>query len=149
MCYTLKTSMYYSIALSYNSGRNSTSFLTTRTNFILETVDTISYHITCLDCIRTSQRSIYQLYIVILYISSILFTLTFSLRSYQVENTVSRPICEVKQPWACLVLGWVTTGETHRVVSIFFFHFDSITWSSSLDILLVTQPILVYFLSGG
>ena len=54
MCYTLKTSMYYSIALSYNSGRNSTSFLTTRTNFILETVDTISYHITCLDCIRTS-----------------------------------------------------------------------------------------------
>ena len=30
---------------------------------------------------------------------------------YLVENTSSRPITEVKQPWAWLVLGWVTAWE--------------------------------------
>ena len=35
-------------------------------------------------------------------------------RPYHVENTSSRPITEVKQRWARLVLGWVTAWE-HRV----------------------------------
>lgn len=42
-----------------------------------------------------------------------------SLRSYRVESTASRPLCEVKLHWAGLVLRWVTTGELSGVVSIF------------------------------
>lgn len=61
----------------------------------------------------------YILHIKLLY--TIIHIHYFSLRSYRDENTVSRPICEVKHHWACLVLRWVTTGETHSVVSIFFF----------------------------
>ena len=30
---------------------------------------------------------------------------------YHVESTSSRPITEVKQHWAALVLGWVTAWE--------------------------------------
>ncbi|ESO87939.1 hypothetical protein LOTGIDRAFT_145942, partial [Lottia gigantea] len=37
------------------------------------------------------------------------------LRPYHVENTSSRPITEVKQRRARLVLGWVTAWE-HRVL---------------------------------
>lgn len=37
--------------------------------------------------------------------------LSLCLRPYQVENTSSRPITEVKQLWAALVLGWVTAWE--------------------------------------
>ena len=33
------------------------------------------------------------------------------LRPYHVERTSSRPITEVKQHWAELVLGWVTAWE--------------------------------------
>ena len=33
------------------------------------------------------------------------------LRPYHTEYTGSRPITEVKQCWACLVLGWVTAWE--------------------------------------
>ena len=33
------------------------------------------------------------------------------LRPYHVECTASRPICEVKQRWAWLVLGWGTAWE--------------------------------------
>ena len=43
-------------------------------------------------------------------------------RPYHVENTSSRPITEVKERWARLVLGWVTAWE-HRVLlsfSLFF-----------------------------
>ena len=36
-------------------------------------------------------------------------------RPYHVEHTSSRPITEVKQRWAWLVLGWVTAWE-HRVL---------------------------------
>ena len=36
-------------------------------------------------------------------------------RPYHVENTSTRPITEVKQRWARLVLGWVTAWE-HRVL---------------------------------
>ena len=32
-------------------------------------------------------------------------------RPYHVESTSSRPITEVKQRWARLVLGWVTAWE--------------------------------------
>ena len=42
-------------------------------------------------------------------------------RPYHVESTGSRPITEVKQRRAWLVLGWVTAWE-HRVqLAIFFF----------------------------
>ena len=37
------------------------------------------------------------------------------LRPYHVECTGSRPITEVKQHWAWLVLGWVTAWE-HQVL---------------------------------
>ena len=45
-------------------------------------------------------------------------------RPYHVESTGSRPITEVKQRRARLVLGWVTAWE-HRVLlaSFFFFSF--------------------------
>ena len=35
----------------------------------------------------------------------------YRVRPYHVENTSSRPITEVKQHWAALVLGWVTAWE--------------------------------------
>ena len=41
-------------------------------------------------------------------------------RSYLVGNAGSRPISEAKQPWACLVLGWGTTGEAHVLYSLFY-----------------------------
>ena len=41
-------------------------------------------------------------------------------RPYHVESTSSRPITEVKQRWARLVLGWVTAWE-HRVLLAFDF----------------------------
>ena len=43
------------------------------------------------------------------------FCLTSRQRPYHVEYTGSRPITEVKQRWARLVLGWVTAWE-HRVL---------------------------------
>ena len=44
--------------------------------------------------------------------------LTFPKRSYQLDNTVSHQICAVKQAWAELVLGLVTTRESS--VTLFF-----------------------------
>ena len=41
------------------------------------------------------------------------------IRPYHVENTSSRPITEVKQHWAALVLGWVTAWE-YAVLYTFF-----------------------------
>ena len=41
-------------------------------------------------------------------------------RPYHVECTASRPISEVKQRWAWLVLGWVTAWE-HQVLLAFYF----------------------------
>ena len=41
-------------------------------------------------------------------------------RPYHVENTSSRPITEVKQRWAWLVLGWETAWE-HQVLLSFLF----------------------------
>ena len=50
------------------------------------------------------------------------FSLIYRQRPYHVESTGSRPITEVKQRRARLVLGWVTAWE-HRVLlaTIFFF----------------------------
>ena len=39
------------------------------------------------------------------------FSTNKCLRPYHVECTSSRPITEVKQRWAKLVLGWVTAWE--------------------------------------
>ena len=47
------------------------------------------------------------------------FTSLSRQRPYHVENTGSRPITEVKQRWARLVLGWVTAWE-HRVLLALF-----------------------------
>ena len=51
----------------------------------------------------------------------------FSQRPYHAECTSSRPITEVKQHWALLVLGWETAWE-HRVLLAFYF-----CWQSVLD----------------
>ena len=40
-----------------------------------------------------------------------IFLLDWCLRPYHLEYTSSRPITEVKQDWAMLVLGWVTAWE--------------------------------------
>ena len=57
-------------------------------------------------------------------------------RPYHVENTGSRPITEVKQRRARLVLGWVTAWE-HRVLLAIFFLFPtffSLFFSLSLSL---------------
>ena len=51
-----------------------------------------------------------------------LFTSHSRQRPYYVENTGSRPITEVKQHWAWLVLGWETAWE-HQVLLSFLFFF--------------------------
>ena len=45
-------------------------------------------------------------------------------RPYHVESTGSRLIIEVKQRWACLVLGWQTTLETRVLLAFLFFSND-------------------------
>ena len=44
-------------------------------------------------------------------------------RPYHVESTGSRPITEVKQRRARLVLGWVTAWEHQVLLATFFFFF--------------------------
>ena len=44
-------------------------------------------------------------------------------RPYHVESTGSRLITEVKQRWACLVLGWETTLERRVLLAFFFCNF--------------------------
>ena len=51
-------------------------------------------------------------------LSGLATLLEFSVRSYLVGNAGSRPISEAKQPWACLVLRWGTTGEAHVLYSL-------------------------------
>ena len=53
-------------------------------------------------------------------LSGLVTLLEFSVRSYLVGNAGSRPISEAKQPWACLVLRWGTTGEAHVLYSLLF-----------------------------
>ena len=55
---------------------------------------------------------------------SCLFSYVCRQRPYHVESTGSRPITEVKQRRARLVLGWVTAWE-HRVLLATFFLFFS------------------------
>ena len=45
-----------------------------------------------------------------------------TVRSNLVGNAGSRPISEAKQPWACPVLGWGTTGEAHVLYSFHHNH---------------------------
>ena len=59
-------------------------------------------------------------YVVILVSIKPNFHLLLRQRPYHVEYTGSRPITEVKQRWARLVLGWVTAWE-HRVLLALFF----------------------------
>ena len=40
-----------------------------------------------------------------------------TVRSNLVGNAGSRPISEAKQPWACPVLAWGTSGEAHVLYS--------------------------------
>ena len=54
--------------------------------------------------------------------SCILFTVCRQ-RPYHVESTGSRPITEVKQRRARLVLGWVTAWEHRVLLATFFFFF--------------------------
>ena len=63
-------------------------------------------------------------------LSGLVTLLEFSVRSYLVGNAGSRPISEAKQPWACLVLRWGTTGEAHVLYSpqISFFQVKGLTW---------------------
>ena len=51
------------------------------------------------------------------------FSLVYRQRPYHVENTGSRPITEVKQRRARLVLGWVTAWEHRVLLATFFFFF--------------------------
>ena len=63
-------------------------------------------------------------------LSGLVTLLESSVRSYLVGNAGSRPISEAKQPWACLVLRWGTTGEAHVLYSpqINFFQVKNLTW---------------------
>ena len=53
-----------------------------------------------------------------------------TVRSNLVGNAGSRPISEAKQPWACLVLRWGTTGEAHVLYSLpnIIFLVKMMTW---------------------
>ena len=53
-----------------------------------------------------------------------------TVRSNLVGNAGSRPISEAKQPWACPVLGWGTTGEAHVLYS--FSHHISVLPTSEV-----------------
>lgn len=71
-------------------------------------------------------------------LSGLATLLEFSVRSYLVGNAGSRPISEAKQPWACLVLRWGTTGEAHVLYSLksFLFARKEMTWVCTLLVLL-------------
>jgi hypothetical protein len=54
-------------------------------------------------------------------------------RSYLAGNAGSRLISEAKQPWACLVLGWGTTGEAHVLYSTTHFFFAFVFTEAGLN----------------
>ena len=54
------------------------------------------------------------------------FVFQTSQRPYHVENIGSRPITEVKQNWAWLVLGWVTAWEHHLLLATLYFFRDKL-----------------------
>ena len=65
------------------------------------------------------------------------------LRPYHVENTSSRPITEVKQRRAWLVLRWVTAWEHHVLYTFFSLAFSVIT--AILNFLLFSRFLCVYY----
>jgi hypothetical protein len=75
-------------------------------------------------------------------LSGLVTLLESSVRSYLVGNAGSRPISEAKQPWACLVLRWGTTGEAHVLYSpqISFFQVKNLTWRLYLCIFCTDSP---------
>ena len=56
-----------------------------------------------------------------------------TVRSNLVGNAGSRPISEAKQPWACPVLGWGTTGEAHVLYSHSLISFSRNQFFSSVS----------------
>ena len=48
-----------------------------------------------------------------------------TVRSNLVGNAGSRPISEAKQPWACPVLAWGTSGEAHVLYSFYLMTFST------------------------
>ena len=72
-------------------------------------------------------------------------------RPYHIEHTSSRPITEVKQCWARLVLGWVTTWEHWVLLAsilflIIFFHYkyksDTYTLEKSSSEIMFSKYLL-------
>ena len=53
-------------------------------------------------------------------------------RPYHIEHTSSRPITEVKQCWARLVLGWVTAWEHWVLLASIFFFFQNTRLSKNI-----------------
>jgi hypothetical protein len=65
---------------------------------------------------------------------------------YHVERTGSRPITEVKQHWARLVLGWVTAWESRVPLALPFCQLLSHSIKSSYILLC---PELTFFFKGS
>ena len=58
---------------------------------------------------------------------------TLCQRPYHVEHTSSRPITEVKQHWARIVLGWETAWELLVLLAFFSLYFLEIRKSDFLS----------------
>jgi hypothetical protein len=63
---------------------------------------------------------------------------------YHVERTGSRPITEVKQHWARLVLGWVTAWESRVPLAFLFANYYPIP-SSRLTFCCVSAELTFFF----
>ena len=77
-----------------------------------------------------------------------LFFVVCRQQPYHVESTGSRPITEVKQRRARLVLGWVTAWEHRVLLATFFFFFLKLSLSFVYFLFLfvcVTVELLMYF----
>ena len=66
---------------------------------------------------------------------------SFRQRPYHAESTGSRPITEVKQRWARLVLGWVTAWEPRVTLTFSFAFFFILLFIFNTDTLLFTKVI--------
>ena len=60
----------------------------------------------CVDCVLVELLKFDRIFV-----ETEIAVLSYCLGPYHVESTSSRPITEVKQHWAALVLGWVTAWE--------------------------------------
>jgi hypothetical protein len=95
------------------------------------------------------QKLISMTFWYVIHVKSILFKYnTYSShtrqRPYHVEYTGSRPITEVKQRRAWLVLGWVTAWEHHVLLAFFFVHDLNCIYVLILNTF--KKPVLFYFL---